>query len=140
MALFKRKMKIPYTYRAVPKEIKDGDTLVLKIDLGFGVWLEDQVIRLFGINTPETRGKKKTDAGLEAKQFVQELIFPDGPDDLTPVPCVIETIKNRKDIERKEKYGRWLGVIWILRKGKKTWINLNEYLVKKGHVKRYGLS
>ena len=33
----------------------DGDTVDVDIDLGFGVWLRKQRIRLYGIDTPESR-------------------------------------------------------------------------------------
>ena len=32
-------------------------------------------IRLLGVDTPETRGKKKTKAGLEAKKYVKDLLL-----------------------------------------------------------------
>ena len=33
----------------------DGDTVDVDIDLGFGVWLRKQRIRMYGIDTPESR-------------------------------------------------------------------------------------
>ena len=35
--------------------VVDGDTVDVDIDLGFGVWLRKQRIRLYGIDTPESR-------------------------------------------------------------------------------------
>ena len=35
--------------------VVDGDTVDVDIDLGFGVWLRKQRIRLYGIDTPEFR-------------------------------------------------------------------------------------
>ena len=45
-----------YEYRAKLIKIIDGDTIDVKIDLGFGISLKKRV-RLFGINAPETRSK-----------------------------------------------------------------------------------
>ena len=36
-------------------KVVDGDTVDVDIDLGFGVWLRKQRIRLYGIDTPESR-------------------------------------------------------------------------------------
>ena len=44
-----------YEYNSVIRKIVDGDTVDVDIDLGFGVWLKDQRIRLHGIDTPECR-------------------------------------------------------------------------------------
>ena len=35
--------------------VVDGDTVDVDIDLGFGVWLRNQRIRMYGIDTPESR-------------------------------------------------------------------------------------
>lgn len=48
-----------YTYRALVKSIYDGDTLRADIDLGFGVILADQSLRLLGIDTPEIKGVER---------------------------------------------------------------------------------
>ena len=47
-----------YEYRAKLIKIIDGDTIDVKIDLGFGISLKKRV-RLFGINAPETRSRDK---------------------------------------------------------------------------------
>ena len=44
-----------YTYRCNVIKIIDGDTVDVDIDLGFGVWLKKQRIRMYGIDTPESR-------------------------------------------------------------------------------------
>ena len=46
-----------YDYMATLVRVIDGDTVDCDIDLGFGVWLKNQRVRLYGINTPETRTK-----------------------------------------------------------------------------------
>ncbi|MCK5580183.1 MAG: thermonuclease family protein [Candidatus Omnitrophica bacterium] len=59
-----------YTYVAVVQRVVDGDTLVLNIDCGFGVWLEQRV-RLKGIDTPEMTTIK----GKQAKQYVEQALL-----------------------------------------------------------------
>ena len=43
-----------YEYRVIIDRWVDGDTVDVDIDLGFGVWLKDQRVRLYGINAPES--------------------------------------------------------------------------------------
>jgi endonuclease YncB( thermonuclease family) len=58
-----------YTYRAVPEKVVDGDTLDVRIDLGFDVWAV-QRIRLRGIDTPEIN----TPEGRRATRFVKKAV------------------------------------------------------------------
>ena len=44
-----------FGYQCKIVKIIDGDTVDVDIDLGFGVWLKKQRIRLYGIDTPESR-------------------------------------------------------------------------------------
>ena len=44
-----------YEYRASLVKIVDGDTIDVNLDLGFDVVLKKQRVRLYGINTPESR-------------------------------------------------------------------------------------
>ena len=39
-----------YEYRCKVVKIVDGDTVDVDIDLGFGVWLKKERIRMFGID------------------------------------------------------------------------------------------
>ena len=41
-----------YEYKCKMVKVVDGDTVDVDIDLGFGVWMRDQRIRLYGIDTP----------------------------------------------------------------------------------------
>lgn len=63
----KRPAEPTYVYKAVVERIVDGDTLILRIDLGFQVWKE-QRIRLAGIDCPPIDEKK----GYEAFEFVRD--------------------------------------------------------------------
>ena len=86
-----------YEYRINIVKIIDGDTVDVDIDLGFGVWLKKQRIRLYGIDTPESRTRDLDEKryGLMAKKFLTEQIQ-DGA-----------ILKTRLD--KKGKYGRILG-------------------------------
>jgi len=48
-----------YTYSAEAKKVYDGDTITVDFDLGFGVILINQKLRLIGIHTPEVRGESR---------------------------------------------------------------------------------
>jgi micrococcal nuclease len=87
-----------YTYNAHVTKVYDGDTITVDIDLGLGVWMKGQKIRLYGINAPEMRGADKAN-GKISRDWLREAIM--------DKDIVIVT---RKD--KKGKYGRWVGTIW----------------------------
>ena len=62
-----------YEYKCTILRVVDGDTVDVDIDLGFGVWMRKQRIRLYGIDTPEsrTRDLEEKKYGLLAKRFVE---------------------------------------------------------------------
>ena len=97
--------------------VYDGDTVTLDIDLGFNHSMNNQKIRLFGINTPEVRGVERK-AGLISKQRVKELILSKNV-----------TLISHKD--KTGKYGRWLGTIIV------DGINVNQLLLDEGLAKPY---
>ena len=110
-----------YTYKAVVLDIVDGDTIKVDIDLGFGVWLRNQIIRLAKINSPELKGATLK-AAQDAKEFLKNLVLNKW--------VVIQTEK-----DRKEKYGRWLGTVLI--EDNKNLININSKMVQEGHANLY---
>ena len=85
-----------YEYSCIVERVVDGDTVDVFIDLGFSIWIKERV-RLYGIDTPETRTKdlREKKFGLLAKARVEELI-PKGSEQL------IVTFKDTG------KYGRTL--------------------------------
>jgi|TARA_R100000781_G_scaffold35673_1_gene25382 endonuclease YncB( thermonuclease family) len=96
-----------YEYKCTIKRVIDGDTFVADIALGFGVTLQKQTFRLYGIDTPESRrnsakgiGDAHVAHGLQAKARVQELIGPEHEEYRTL------TVRTHKD--KGGKYGRWL--------------------------------
>jgi micrococcal nuclease len=62
-----------FWYGATILGVVDGDTVDLMVDLGFNVHHKIRV-RLYGINTPESRTKdlKEKELGLKAKKFVED--------------------------------------------------------------------
>lgn len=113
-----------WQYRATVERVVDGDTLDLKIDLGFGVTLsgDEARVRLLNIDTAEIFGSRDESeeyaAGQRHKAFVEEWVAQADDEEW---PVFIET---RKDDERG-KYGRWLAVI-VRRKDGAT---LNDDLI-----------
>tara|TARA_R110002012_G_scaffold298736_2_gene497364 strand:- start:1827 stop:2243 length:417 start_codon:yes stop_codon:yes gene_type:complete len=89
-----------YQYRATITRVVDGDTVDCDIDLGFSVVLTKQRIRLYGIDTPEsrTRDKEEKKYGLLSKKFLEDAIYKAG-DSLT--------IQTHRD--GRGKFGRILG-------------------------------
>ena len=65
-----------YEYRASLVKIVDGDTIDVNLDLGFDVVLKKQRVRLYGINTPEsrTRDLEEKKYGLAAKERLKGLL------------------------------------------------------------------
>ena len=115
----KRPTEATYVYTALVERVIDGDTLILRIDLGFTVWKE-QRIRLAGIDAPPIDEPK----GREAYEYVR--------DQMAKVPFVMVKT-NKIDI-----YGRYVGHIFYLPKAKdkdKIFAQgqyLNQELVDKG--------
>ena len=114
-------MEPKYVYRATVERIVDGDTIDVNLDLGLGVWLHKQRLRLVGINTPEVRGPER-EAGLAASAFVEWRIHGQ--------PVIVKTFKDKKG-----KYGRWLAEVYYENQ-ENVWVNLNEELVREGHAVR----
>ena len=53
---------MPFEYHARVKQVVDGDTIVVDIDLGFDVVLANQKVRFNGIDTPESRTADKVES------------------------------------------------------------------------------
>ena len=48
-----------HEYKAKVIKVVDGDTIDVDLDLGFGIWLRNERVRLYGIDTPESRTSDK---------------------------------------------------------------------------------
>lgn len=102
-----------YEYKAKIKDVHDGDTVTAVVDLGFRTQIEIK-IRFYGINAPELKGDTKNKAILSKNRVIELILNKE----------VI--IKTRKD--KQEKYGRWLGEIYI----PNTTISVNQILLNEG--------
>lgn len=110
-------MKDIYYYKAFVTKVYDGDTVTVDIDLGFGLQLNKQVLRLSNIDTPEIRGDERFD-GIISKNIVSDLILG-------------KSVMIKTDKDTKGKYGRWLAEIYI------DDLNVNEYLINEGYAERW---
>jgi hypothetical protein len=84
-----------YTFAARVLRVVDGDTLLVDVDLGFGIWVAHR-LRLRGIDTPEL----PTAAGRRAQTFVQAALAKGSV-------VVLQT-------HRTDKYGRYLADVRYL--------------------------
>ncbi len=59
-----------YEYRVKVLRVVDDDTVDVDIDLGFGIWIHNERVRIMGIDTPESRTKDAVEKlfGLAAKR------------------------------------------------------------------------
>ena len=91
-----------YEYRANLVKVVDGDTVDVDIDLGFGVWLRDERVRIMGIDTPESRTRDKVEKlfGLAAKDRVKSMLENN---------VILKTFAAKDGEDMKGKFGRILG-------------------------------
>ena len=91
-----------YTYKSKVLSVYDGDSCRVDLDLGMGVWLHNQSIRLYGIDTAEIRGgTPETKAlGNLAKDYLKNEL---------PEGC---TALLRTYIDKRGKFGRVLASIY----------------------------
>lgn len=108
-----------YSYEATVLNVVDGDTVDLDIDLGFHTHLHNVRCRLIGIDTPETRGKKKCEAGLAAKNLVTQ--------ELLNQKVRIRSYK-ATDVD-SDSFGRWLVRIYLTDD-----TDYNQSLIDRGYA------
>jgi micrococcal nuclease len=119
-----------YEYRATVIKVVDGDTVDVDIDLGFGIVLSDERVRIAGIDTPEsrTRDKEEKKFGLAAKARVKQLLGK---------TCVLKTQINKNGEDMKGKFGRILGDFSVYDGATDSWRMLTQILVSEGHAVPY---
>lgn len=110
-----------YEYQAIIKRVVDGDTVDIDIDLGFGVVLRDERVRIMGIDTPESRTSDKTEKvfGLASKERLKQLLGK-------------KSILKCKEYDSKGKFGRILGD-FTTNDGRMV----TDVLVEEGHAVAY---
>ena len=120
-----------YEYRCKIDRVVDGDTVDVDIDLGFGIWLRKERVRLHGIDTPEsrTRDLEEKKYGLAAKSYVQSFL---------PVGSM-QTLRTTKD--DKGKFGRILGEFVVYDTVTDSSRTLNQIMIDEHYgVEYYGQS
>jgi micrococcal nuclease len=117
---------MPFEYHARVKQVVDGDTIVVDIDLGFDVVLSNQKVRFNGIDTPESRTADKVEKifGTFSKDYVKHFIE----------KCNNYVIVRTYLSDSTEKFGRILGDILDPTNTTKS---LNEIMVEEGLAVKY---
>jgi len=104
-----------YEYKATVKRIIDGDSIVLDIDLGFYMFMNETKIRLYGLDTPEMNSEDPL-LRLQAIMATRYLY-----DNLQ----IGEKVTIKTVLDKREKYGRLLATITT-----KDGLNINEGLIQ----------
>ena len=110
-----------YEYNCTVTRVVDGDTIDVILDLGFSV-LHKCRVRLYGIDTPESRTKNEDEKarGKLAAKYLEDSIN-NGT----------EIILRSKLKDSKGKYGRVLGEIIVDN------ININQSMIEKYLAVKY---
>ena len=113
-----------YVYNCTVERVIDGDTVDVKIDLGFDVHYRVRV-RLLGIDTPETRTKdlKEKAKGLESKSWLANWVERNK-----------DTIFIRTQYDKRGKFGRVLGELYTRNNADES---ANDILLRLGLAKAY---
>ena len=116
-----------FWYGATVNKVIDGDTIELMVDLGFNIHTKIRV-RLYGINTPESRTKDlaEKELGLKAKKFTEDWFT-------NHKWVFVNTIPDKND-----KYGRILARIFSSDKiDDPTTACLNTDMIQSGNAREY---
>ena len=111
-------MITPYAYFSYIVSVYDGDSVTAILDMGMGVQKKAKC-RLYGIDTPEMRGKtvREKTAAKVARDRVRELIN--------------EKTVLIQSMTKPDKYGRLLVKIWV------GDVYLNDLLIEEGLARAY---
>ena len=116
-----------YEYNCKILRVIDGDTVDVDIDLGFGIWMHKERIRVYGIDTPESRTRDVTEKvfGKLATEAVKTFL-PEGS---------MQTLVTVQD--KAGKFGRVLGKFLIYDAKEDRQTTLNEWMVKNHFAVEY---
>ena len=108
-----------YEYKCEVKRVVDGDTVDVIIDLGFSILYSTRV-RLYGIDTPESRTRNKDEKvrGFLSKDYLKEWLDQGG--------VIIRTYRDKKG-----KFGRVLGEMVVGGR------NINLLMVNENYAVKY---
>ena len=115
-----------YEYKCKILRVVDGDTVNVDIDLGFGMWMHKERVRMMGIDTPESRTRDSVEKqfGLASKDKLKSLL---------PIGSmqILKTEIDKSGEDAKGKFGRILGDFLI--EGKRA----SEILIEEGFAVAY---
>ena len=116
-----------HQYKCTILRVVDGDTVDVDIDLGFGVWLRKERVRIHGIDTPEsrTRDLEEKKYGLAAKQFVKEILLVGSH----------QTLITEKD--KTGKFGRILGKFLVHDVKEDREMHLGQIMIREHQAVEY---
>ena len=119
-----------YEYKCNVVRVIDGDTVDVDIDLGFGIWMKNERVRIMGIDTPESRTRDLVEKkfGLAAKDRLISLLGG------SPV-LKTQIAKNGEDM--KGKFGRILGDFDVYDANTDSWRPVTKVLMDEGHAVDY---
>ena len=110
-----------YEYECTIRKVVDGDTIDVGINLGFNTWINNERVRLYGIDTPEsrTRDLEEKKFGLYAKSVVDKYL---------PVGSKQVLVTH---LDKVGKFGRILGEFRIYDGEQDRQTTINEYMIRK---------
>ena len=121
-------MKDNFIRRAVVIDVYDGDSITVNLDLGFGVTLNNQKIRLARIDTPELKSnsskrvyKTEKALGLDIQQWLEELLM--GKEIFI------------KSVDYEPSFSRLVGEIYVYIDD--NMLHLNQYMIDHGIAREY---
>lgn len=114
-----------YEYKCKVLRVVDGDTVDVDIDLGFGIVLSDERVRIMGIDTPESRTRDKVEKlfGKASKHRLESLLGE---------VAILKTQINKDGEDMKGKFGRVLGD-FVTEDGRMA----TEVMIEEGHCVPY---
>ena len=119
-----------YDYKCKIVKVIDGDTVDVDIDLGFGIWMKDERVRIMGIDTPESRTRDLVEKkfGLAAKERLKSLLGK---------TSVLKTQVSKSGEDMKGKFGRILGDFDVYDAKTDSWRPVTQVMISEGHAVDY---
>jgi micrococcal nuclease len=114
-----------YEYRVKVLRVVDGDTVDVDIELGFGVVLANERVRIMGVDTPESRTSDDVEKlfGLASKNRLKDLLGE---------VAILKTQISKDGEDMKGKFGRILGD-FVAPDGRM----ITEIMIEEGHCVPY---
>lgn len=119
-----------YDYKCKVVKVVDGDTVDVDIDLGFGIWMKNERVRIMGIDTPESRTRDLVEKkfGLAAKERLKQLLGES---------TVLRTQIAKNGEDMKGKFGRILGDFDVYDAKTDAVRPVTKILIDEGHAVLY---